>query len=32
MKKSDYWEILSTLVVLIFLIWLLVYVVDYLIV
>ena len=32
MKKGDSWEIFSTLVVLIFLIWLLVYVVDYLIV
>ena len=32
MKKGDYWEIFSTLVVLIFLIWLFVYVVDYLIV
>ena len=32
MKKGDSWEIFSTLVVLIFLIWLLVAVVDYLIV
>ena len=32
MKRGDSWEIFSTLVVLIFLMWLLVAVVDYLIV